>query len=638
MKKFAWLTVGLAWMFIGFNGCSSSNNSSSPTSPAAPTNTPAGPTSTPSNTPVNSPTSTPSQTATNSATRTTTLTPTATPTNTVVNTDTKTATSTVTSTLTNTATVTPSGTPTMTATNTTTPICTFQPTSALILASDPDNTSGTAVNLGTLSGGDIAVQGYLDTGANQDDWFQFTAGPGLVQATMSLDCFDDGTGTNKFRVAAETSSLVFIVETSGGGVPSVQSSTFAVTPGQTYYLDAQELAGTGKYRLIVTGILATPTATPSSTPTASGPTNTPTNTPTQTPTSTITNTPVFTFTPSATATPTATKAWRTLGNAGFGGAGSSLYLSVSSGNDYLAYVDGANSGEGTVQQFSTSWNPVYVAGFTTNPVSFISIAPEPTGLFAAFQDQTTTYPVVEKYTSSWATLSGMPAHADSSTAMAYDAFNNVTYLVFSDGSVSGWASALMYNGSSWSAFGTGGFSDGPVTDVSLAVYNGTPYVSFIDIANGYKAKVMYYDGALSNWNSLGSPDFSSGAVSFLSMDVRTGTPYVAYSDQSTSGQVTVEKFTAGNWSSIGTGISPSRANYVALAVTGTTPYVGFQDTFAGNKLSVMTYNGSWSFLGGEGLTTNTASNLSMDIGNGSAPYVAFSDGNYGGSNTVMYYQ
>jgi hypothetical protein len=149
---------------------------------------------------------------------------------------------------------------------------------------------------------------------------------------------------------------------------------------------------------------------------------------------------------------------------------------------------------------------------------------------------------------------------------------------------------------------------------------------------------MYYDSGLTSWVNEGSPDFSSGAVSFLSLDVRTGTPYVAYSDQGTSGQVTVEKFNGTNWTSIGTGISPSRANYVSIAVSGTTPYVAFEDTFVSNKLSVMTYSGTWSYVGAEGFTTSTAANTSMDIGNGSAPYVAFSDGNYGGSSTVMYYQ
>jgi hypothetical protein len=52
---------------------------------------------------------------------------------------------------------------------------------------------------------------------------------------------------------------------------------------------------------------------------------------------------------------------------------------------------------------------------------------------------------------------------------------------------------MKYNGSTWENVGDPGFSDGQVSDVSIYVHNGIPYVAYSDAANNGKVTVMKYN-------------------------------------------------------------------------------------------------------------------------------------------------
>lgn len=81
------------------------------------------------------------------------------------------------------------------------------------------------------------------------------------------------------------------------------------------------------------------------------------------------------------------------------------------------------------------------------------------------------------------------------------------------------------------------------------------------------------------------------------------------------------------WSTIGTpGFTAGEAYYLRLAVDGETPYVAYKDPENGNRLSVMTYDGSvWTYVGSAGFSPGAANNVSIDVMDG-VPYVSFSDG------------
>ncbi len=44
----------------------------------------------------------------------------------------------------------------------------------------------------------------------------------------------------------------------------------------------------------------------------------------------------------------------------------------------------------------------------------------------------------------------------------------------------------------FSCLGAAGFSPGAAEHTILKVYNGVPYLAFVDVANGYRATVMFY--------------------------------------------------------------------------------------------------------------------------------------------------
>jgi len=48
---------------------------------------------------------------------------------------------------------------------------------------------------------------------------------------------------------------------------------------------------------------------------------------------------------------------------------------------------------------------------------------------------------------------------------------------------------MKFDGTSWVLYGNQGFSDGGADYISLAIYNGTPYVAYKDEANSSKATV-----------------------------------------------------------------------------------------------------------------------------------------------------
>ncbi len=196
------------------------------------------------------------------------------------------------------------------------------------------------------------------------------------------------------------------------------------------------------------------------------------------------------------------------------------------------------------------------------------------------------------------------------------------YVAFMDRANGDKATVMKYNGTSWETLGSAGFTSGKAESISFAVKNGIPYVAFSDETNGYKASVMKFNG--SEWTYAGAAGFSPSTADAVCLAFGNETSYVAFEDGNNS-KVTVMKLDGGSWSIVGeTGFSTGwMTNVVALAVEGNTPYVAYRDYGADYKASVMKFNGTnWELMGTEGFSERTHDAYQCLAVYGGTPYVA----------------
>ena len=193
--------------------------------------------------------------------------------------------------------------------------------------------------------------------------------------------------------------------------------------------------------------------------------------------------------------------------------------------------------------------------------------------------------------------------------------------------------------------GAPGFSPAHATFTSIAIDSaGTPYVGFVDQANANKASVMKYNGT--GWVNVGSPGFSpAGLTSPHDVHIAIGSggmPYIAFEDSTHGYKVTVMRYDGGSWITVGApGFSGSAVNELSFAIDHAgTPYVAYPDVTGlsgmGNGVTVMKYNGSvWTAVGvvefTHGSSGFTAGFISLAIDTAGKPYVAYSNGTLSGT-------
>jgi hypothetical protein len=245
-------------------------------------------------------------------------------------------------------------------------------------------------------------------------------------------------------------------------------------------------------------------------------------------------------------------------------------------------------------------------------------------------------------TSSWTTV-GTAGFSTGSTAYESLGINSLgtPYLAYIDNANGNKATVMIYNGSNWVAVGAGAVSAGAAQYDSLALNSGgVPYLAYEDNTNGYKATVMMYNG--SNWVAVGNAGFSAGGAFYESFALNgSNTPYLAYADNANGNKATVMTYNGSSWVTVGSaGFSAGSIAYDSLAVNSSTGalYLAYADDAYGNKATVMQYaNGLWSAVGTAGFTAGATSSESLAINSSGNLYLAYSDVANGNKATVMMY-
>jgi hypothetical protein len=234
------------------------------------------------------------------------------------------------------------------------------------------------------------------------------------------------------------------------------------------------------------------------------------------------------------------------------------------------------------------------------PARFVKNA---NGLEIRVDDAGATYPVRIDPTftdADWLSLGGVGGASDTVYAMAWYQMQLCVAGTFTAVGTTAANRIALWNGSTWSALGTG-VSAGTTTQVNALAVSGNVLYAGGDftVAGGISVtSIAKWDG--STWSALGT-GLSGGMPTRIYSLAMSGSNLYVGGDFTTAGATTVNgiaKWDGSTWSALGTGMS---ANYVsALAVSGGTLYAGGYFNKAGGITvnNIAKWDGAtWSALG-----------------------------------------
>jgi hypothetical protein len=163
----------------------------------------------------------------------------------------------------------------------------------------------------------------------------------------------------------------------------------------------------------------------------------------------------------------------------------------------------------------------------------------------------------------------------------------------------------QWNGSSWSALGSG--MNNQV--LALAVSGSTLYAggNFTTAGGSTATNIAQWNG--SSWSALGSGISGGQFGAYVSALAVSGGTLYAGGDFTTAGSDTnandIAQWNGTSWSALGSGFGPNYSSVSALAVSGSTLYAGGNFTTAGTNVSA---NAALAWLPGSLaiITTNAA--------------------------------
>ncbi|MBF0431091.1 MAG: carboxypeptidase regulatory-like domain-containing protein [Fibrobacteria bacterium] len=240
--------------------------------------------------------------------------------------------------------------------------------------------------------------------------------------------------------------------------------------------------------------------------------------------------------------------WDTLGNAivanGYRSYGNQSIV-VHNDTVYVGYVNNASPYQAYVKRFNgTTWETV-ATNVSSDPANIVRLASDGTDLFVAFRLSNNSF------------------------------------------------SVRKLNGSSWTTI-NGGSLTLPIEGVEIVAKSGTVYISYRTASTDAISVAKSVDGG--SWTHLGAQDFtnsiSSGNMGDLAVDA-AGNVYIAYTVYP-GYHVNVQKYAEGVWSYVGypslTSLLPNGgANSVRISLSGSTPYIAFDDRQSTYGVSVMKF-------------------------------------------------
>jgi hypothetical protein len=287
--------------------------------------------------------------------------------------------------------------------------------------------------------------------------------------------------------------------------------------------------------------------------------------------------------------------WEYVGTPGFSAWRAndvSMDINLTTGEPYVAYQDMASGAEKTtVMKFNgTSWVNVGAPTFSggtiareqcikidgLNGMPYVAMRYKGTGSSAPYEIK-----VMKFDGTNWVNVgSGIIAGVTGATGISMAIDNGTPYVTCLNASQSDATSVFKFNGTAWVSVGSLTVSAGAADHQSIAVYNGTPYVAYRDLANSNKTTVRKFNGT--SWVNVGTVGFSANQAQFQSIAIdNSGIPFVAYSDNSNfggGGQTTVMQFDGTNWVNTGSAsFTTVNSAFQDLAIDNGTPYVTYMD-------------------------------------------------------------
>ena len=215
-------------------------------------------------------------------------------------------------------------------------------------------------------------------------------------------------------------------------------------------------------------------------------------------------------------------------------------------------------------------------------------------------------------TGQWQTVGPAGFTQDRGTFTDLYVYNGTPYLAFVDGSANFTVSVMKFENNSWNYVGAPGISEKRVTDPYIAVINGTPYVSYGEYY-GNRVQVKKFNGT--TWETILNDPWGPAAIQEVN-----GVLYASTS-------IGIQSYSNGVWTTVAP--APAEGSSNVFTVSFGVPYIAYSQYLAaeGNyKVTVKKYMaGSWQLVGPERFSPgHRVSDINLVVYAGT-PYVAFTN-------------